>query len=278
MDLSSADGSFNGEFTPTAPRFLERHPIMKKTLSVSISITSVLALSVLTMSSRVVRAEESIAPVSVQNFQADPTPLESIAVEKNSQGEELVDPTVEQIEQYLQEKNATQAQDDLGEATNDFRISNFDPSTAVGKVIIRVHKSANPKIAEYLEVFVQNSADGNDLTPQKLFDHGSASTALVSTAGTYSGHVYTTPSGTFGLDSMETMHHSHAYNNAPMPWSMFFNGGIAIHGATPDEFVHLGQKASHGCTRVHPDNAHIIFDFVKSKGGKSACIVEVLDK
>ncbi len=243
-----------------------------------ITLSSILTLSAVMMAANLARAEESTAPVSVENYQADETSLDSLPVPRDANGQELVDPTVDQIEQYLQQKNSATSQDDLGEESSDFRIKDFDPATAKDKIIIKIHKSSTSKIAEYLEVFVQNSTDGSDLTPQKLFDHGKSSTALVSTAGTYNGHVYTTPVGNFGIDSMETMHHSSLYNNAPMPWSMFFNGGIAIHGATPDEFKKLGQKASHGCTRIHPDNGHILFDFVKSKGGKSSVVVQVLDK
>jgi hypothetical protein len=41
-----------------------------------------------------------------------------------------------------------------------------------------------------------------------------------------------TTAGKFRISRKEEMHHSHAYNNAPMPYSMFFSSdGKAIHGS-----------------------------------------------
>lgn len=72
---------------------------------------------------------------------------------------------------------------------------------------------------------------------------------------------YVTPSGTFGVQSMEKMHYSRLYDWSPMPWSVFFNGNIAIHG-TP-HVGNLGRPASHGCVRLHPKNAATLFNIVK---------------
>ena len=46
-----------------------------------------------------------------------------------------------------------------------------------------------------------------------------------------------------------------------MPYSIFFNGGYAIHGSY--EISHLGRPASHGCIRLHPENAAVLFELVK---------------
>jgi len=46
-----------------------------------------------------------------------------------------------------------------------------------------------------------------------------------------------------------------------MPYSIFFDGGYAIHGSY--EISHLGRPASHGCIRLHPDNAAVLFALVK---------------
>jgi hypothetical protein len=48
-------------------------------------------------------------------------------------------------------------------------------------------------------------------------------------------------------------HRSRKYDNAPMPYAVFFNGGYAVH-ATFD-LKRLGRPASHGCIRLHPENA-----------------------
>lgn len=70
-----------------------------------------------------------------------------------------------------------------------------------------------------------------------------------------------TPTGVFYPQSLQTMHYSKKYDNAPMPNSIFFKGDYAIH-ATP--YVNnLGRPASHGCVRLSPKNASILFNIVK---------------
>jgi lipoprotein-anchoring transpeptidase ErfK/SrfK len=82
---------------------------------------------------------------------------------------------------------------------------------------------------------------------------------------------HTTPGGTFRVLSMHAMHHSAKYNNAPMPNSMFFtNAGHAIHGTTAVGM--LGRVASHGCVRLAPGNAKILFDLVKRHGASNTSI------
>lgn len=56
-----------------------------------------------------------------------------------------------------------------------------------------------------------------------------------------------------------------------MPHSIFFYGGYAIHGTT--EIKRLGRPVSHGCIRLHPNNARILFDLVQAYGLKSTSIV-----
>lgn len=51
-----------------------------------------------------------------------------------------------------------------------------------------------------------------------------------------------------------------------MPYAVFVRGGYAIHGTTPGNFSKLGTKASHGCIRLHPDNARIFYELVKTAG------------
>jgi lipoprotein-anchoring transpeptidase ErfK/SrfK len=46
-----------------------------------------------------------------------------------------------------------------------------------------------------------------------------------------------------------------------MPYSILFDGVYAIHGSY--EISHLGGSASHGCIRLHPDNAAILFALVR---------------
>jgi lipoprotein-anchoring transpeptidase ErfK/SrfK len=51
-----------------------------------------------------------------------------------------------------------------------------------------------------------------------------------------------------------------------MPYAVFIKGGYAIHGTTTGNFSKLGTKASHGCIRLHPDNAKVFNALVKTVG------------
>ena len=73
---------------------------------------------------------------------------------------------------------------------------------------------------------------------------------------------YYTPTGTFSPYSLQIMHYSRKYDNAPMPHSIFFSGGYAIH-ATP-HVGNLGRPASHGCVRLHPSHAAELYSIVKN--------------
>ena len=73
---------------------------------------------------------------------------------------------------------------------------------------------------------------------------------------------YYTPTGTFYPYSLQPMHYSRKYDNAPMPHSIFFSGGYAIH-ATPHT-GNLGRPASHGCVRLSPSHAAFLYGIVKN--------------
>jgi lipoprotein-anchoring transpeptidase ErfK/SrfK len=48
-----------------------------------------------------------------------------------------------------------------------------------------------------------------------------------------------------------------------MPYAVFIKGGYAIHGTTPGNFSLLGRTGSHGCIRLHPENAKTFYDLVQ---------------
>jgi lipoprotein-anchoring transpeptidase ErfK/SrfK len=56
-----------------------------------------------------------------------------------------------------------------------------------------------------------------------------------------------------------------------MPHAIFFHGGIAIHGSY--EIAQLGGPASHGCVRLHPANAAVLFGLVREEGMRNTTIV-----
>ncbi len=82
---------------------------------------------------------------------------------------------------------------------------------------------------------------------------------------------YTTPSGVFKPEWMARKWRSKQYGNAPMPHSIFFHQGYAIHGTT--EVARLGKIASHGCVRLHPDNAAKLFELVQKEMAHTRVVV-----
>lgn len=82
---------------------------------------------------------------------------------------------------------------------------------------------------------------------------------------------YHTPRGSFRPQSMARMHYSAKYDNSPMPHSIFFRGGFAIHGT--GYVGQLGRPASHGCVRLAPSNAAELYSLVRQHGTGSTRIV-----
>jgi hypothetical protein len=82
---------------------------------------------------------------------------------------------------------------------------------------------------------------------------------------------YGTPNGTYHPQRLAASWFSKLYYNSPMPHSIFFHGGYAIHGSY--EINRLGGPASHGCIRLHPANAAALFTLVKSEGTAATTIV-----
>ena len=81
---------------------------------------------------------------------------------------------------------------------------------------------------------------------------------------------YGTPSGVFHPQSLVRMHYSRKYYNSPMPHSIFFYYGFAIHGT--NDIRRLGGPASHGCIRLHPSHAAALYALVQRNGSRNTRI------
>lgn len=105
-------------------------------------------------------------------------------------------------------------------------------------------------------------------------DLGSQTMRVSSANGDYVWRVstarsgYSTPRGHYHATSLQLMHYSHKYHMSPMPHSIFFNGGYAIHGTYST--AELGRPASHGCIRLSPGNAAQLYQMVKAEGADIA--------
>jgi len=77
---------------------------------------------------------------------------------------------------------------------------------------------------------------------------------------------YVTPSGHYHPYYSVKMHYSRKWDNSPMPFSVFYYKGFAIHGTN---YVNrLGRRASHGCIRLSTRNAKKIYALAKKYGHK----------
>ncbi len=82
---------------------------------------------------------------------------------------------------------------------------------------------------------------------------------------------YSTPTGSYRPQRLEKMWYSTKYDNAPMPHSVFFRGGYAIHGT--NAVSRLGNRASHGCVRLAPGNAATLYSLISKYGMGNARVV-----
>lgn len=103
-----------------------------------------------------------------------------------------------------------------------------------------------------------------DLTSQRMHVDSSSGSYDWPISSARSG--FYTPGGSFAPTHLERMHYSKKYHMSPMPYSIFFRGGFAIHGTYSTG--ELGRPASHGCVRLSPGNAAALYAMVKAEGAR----------
>ncbi len=119
-------------------------------------------------------------------------------------------------------------------------------------------QSAHAAVAVRVQLSIQ--------TMQVSVDGAQYATWPVSTAR----RGYRTPTGTYRPYSLQRMHYSRLYDFTPMPYSIFFHGGYAIHGTF--EVRNLGRPVSHGCIRLAPDQAQALFELIQAQGAQNTTI------
>ena len=82
---------------------------------------------------------------------------------------------------------------------------------------------------------------------------------------------YRTPTGTYRPGRMYRRYFSRKYYRSPMPHSVFFKGGYAIHGT--NYVKRLGRRASHGCVRLHRRHAAELYRLISRYGKRNTRIV-----
>jgi len=82
---------------------------------------------------------------------------------------------------------------------------------------------------------------------------------------------YRTPTGRYRPGRMYRRYFSRKYYRSPMPHSVFFKGGYAIHGT--NYVKRLGRRASHGCVRLHRRHAAELYRLINRYGKRNTRIV-----
>ncbi len=82
---------------------------------------------------------------------------------------------------------------------------------------------------------------------------------------------YITPRGSYRPQRLHRMWYSRKYDMSPMPYSVFYHGGYAIHGT--NAVKRLGTPASHGCVRLETGNAATFYSLVKQVGAGNTRII-----
>ncbi|MEO0946488.1 MAG: L,D-transpeptidase, partial [Pseudomonadota bacterium] len=116
-----------------------------------------------------------------------------------------------------------------------------------------------PSYAAYIEARV-------DLSQQKMrvYKGGKLKYSFKISSGRKG---FRTPTGRWGATRMYRKYYSKKYHGAPMPNSIFFYRGYAIHGT--NKVSRLGRPASHGCIRLAPGNARALYNLVRANGRRN---------
>ena len=118
------------------------------------------------------------------------------------------------------------------------RLINISAAALTGAVLFMSTGTGNAHAAAKLVARV----DISEQRMEVLVDGIKAGEYVVSTGK----KGYRTPLGDYKPTRMHKKYYSRKYHNSPMPNSIFFNGGIAVHGANSVP----AHPASHGCVRI----------------------------
>jgi lipoprotein-anchoring transpeptidase ErfK/SrfK len=139
----------------------------------------------------------------------------------------------------------------------------------------------NASLSDRLLLLVDKSPTGTSPTAQTLivyldgryFAHFTVSTGRERPELAASGRKYfsRTPIGDFRIQKMVKNYWSNTWKS-PMPFSIFFIGGIAFHATTPKYYDQLGSRASGGCVRMTLEDSETLWNLVNQVGTKNVLI------
>jgi lipoprotein-anchoring transpeptidase ErfK/SrfK len=122
--------------------------------------------------------------------------------------------------------------------------------------------NANPSVTATVSISEQR------MTLKVVDKTGTAQTFVWKVSTGKSG--FETPTGAWKPTRLSIDHRSKTYDDAPMPFAVFFTGGYAIHAT--DAVGRLGKPASHGCVRLAPKNAKLFYQLVRASGNENATV------
>lgn len=82
---------------------------------------------------------------------------------------------------------------------------------------------------------------------------------------------FDTPRGDWRPYRIHELWKSRKYDDAPMPFAVFYDRGWAVHGTTA--VSRLGRPASHGCVRLATSNAKAFYELVREVGPGNTRII-----
>lgn len=191
--------------------------------------------------------------------------------EKTTTGRKHFTPASWVSDRTLSLMNAVEAQKSHKAQLDNSSTASEHAKTSISRTLTSI--PANVGSVDYEQSFIEDLhqpivalVDKSEQEMQVFIDGKHAQTWKVSTAR--SGKV--TPSGTWTAKWLSKNHRSSIYNNAPMPFSIFYDGNFAIHGT--DEIERLGVPASSGCIRLHREHAKFLFEAVQVVGKKNFAV------
>lgn len=137
----------------------------------------------------------------------------------------------------------------------------FKTSLIALAALCAVSSTANARYNEYVDITI-------DVSEQVMYVQTPEGDAVWPVSTGRQG--YNTPYGDYQPVRLEEVWYSKKYDDAPMPYSIFFSGGYAIHGT--EHVDRLGTPASHGCVRLSEDNASVLYEVVDYYGMENTFI------
>lgn len=124
-----------------------------------------------------------------------------------------------------------------------------------------------------LIIVINKSATGPGAQTVRVIENGRTTYEWKTSTGrermekAKSGRQYfsTTPTGWFYPYYIVRNHYSNTWQ-VNMEFSVFFNGGIAVHATTPDLYYLLGKRASGGCVRLRHEGAEYLYSRILQLG------------